>query len=276
MKDKVCIVTGGNAGIGYEIVKSLASMQARVVMVCRNHERGQGAITTIQRELTNCSIDLVLGDLSTISSTKQLGIKLTESYPQIDVLIHNAGVWMTEKIVNEDGLEMSFMVNHLAPFILTQKLIPNLKNSAPSRIVHVNAGLYIKGNVDLAETPYGKDFGRFASYANSKLCAVLTLKEQTARLEGTGVTLNMAHPGVIQTGLGDAKGLMGWLLRQIKRTWSTPAEGAVAPVWLATDPELVNTTGTYFDEKQIMPLDSKAENEQLAKGIWQLSEELMG
>ncbi|MCB0000290.1 MAG: SDR family NAD(P)-dependent oxidoreductase [Anaerolineales bacterium] len=275
MAEKVYVVTGGNAGIGYEIVQTLARQQGRVVMVSRDEARGRAAQRAIHAA-TGGSVDLVVGDVGSVASTRRLADQLLAAYPAIHVLINNAGVWMTKKVVNEDGLEQSFMVNHLAPFMLNHLLLPALKAADPARIVDVNAGLYVNGKVDLAKTPYGKDFGRLRTYANSKLCGVLTLAEQARRLEGSGVTINMVHPGVIHTGLGDSNGVMGWLLRRIKRNWAAPDAGAVAPVWLATAPEVAGKTGLYFNEKAEMPLAAVAQDEALAADLWALSVRLAG
>jgi NAD(P)-dependent dehydrogenase (short-subunit alcohol dehydrogenase family) len=275
MQQKVCVVTGGNAGIGYEIVQALAQQQARVVLVGRNAARGQAAQQAIQAA-TGGTVDLVVGDVGSVASTRQLADSLLADYPAIHVLINNAGVWMTKKVLNEDGLEQSFMVNHLAPFMLNHLLLPALRAAGGARIVDVNAGLYANGKVDLAKTPYGKDFGRIRTYANSKLCGVLTLAEQGRRLEGSGVTINMVHPGVIRTGLGDSSGPIGWLLRWVKRSWATPAQGAVAPVWLATAPEVAGKSGLYFNEKEALALADVAKDEALAADLWALSVRLAG
>lgn len=275
MAEKVCVVTGGNAGIGYEIGQALARQQARVVMVSRSEARGRAAQQAVQAD-TGGTVDLVVGDVGSVASTRQLADTLLASYPVIHVLINNAGVWMTKKVLNEDGLEQSFMVNHLAPFMLNQLLLPALRAADGARIVDVNAGLYANGKVDLVKTPYGKDFGRIRTYANSKLCGVLTLAEQGRRLEGSGVTINMVHPGVIRTGLGDSSGPIGWLLRWVKRSWATPAQGAVAPVWLATAPEVAGKSGLYFNEKEVLALATVAKDEALAADLWALSVRLAG
>lgn len=275
MAEKVCVVTGGNAGIGYEIVQALARQQVHVVMVSRDKARGEAARQAVEAA-TGGTVRLAVGDVGSVASTRRLADTLLAAYPTIDILINNAGVWMTRPVVNEDGLEQSFMVNYLAPFMLNQLLLPALRSAAAARIVDVNAGLYVNGKVDLAKTPYGKDFGRLRTYANSKLCGVLTLAEQARRLAGSGVTINMVHPGVIRTGLGDSRGLVGWLLRLVKRGWADPAEGAVAPVWLATAPEVVGKSGLYFNEQEEMPLAAVAQDAALAAALWALSGRLGG
>lgn len=275
METGAYIVTGANAGIGYEIARALAQQGNHTVLICRNAERGTAALNQLTSQ-TDGAVDLVLGDLSSLAAVRTLAANLLAQYPSIACLIHNAGIWMTHKQLNEDGLELSFMVNHLAPFMLTQLLSERLMASAPARIVYVSAGLYIKGAVDVARTPMGNDFGRIKTYCNTKLCSVLTLEKLAGQFAESNVTVNMVHPGVIRTGLGDSNGIVGWLLRQIKRSWATPEEGADAPVWLATDPALAETTGLYFDEKKEMPLADVAKDTQLANQVWQLSLRLSG
>lgn len=274
MRDKVCVVTGANAGIGYEIVKALTAQKCHVVLVSRNEQKGLDAKDSIVSAVANAKVDLLVGDLSNIASTRALAEQLLSNYPKIDVLINNAGVWMTERTLNEDSLEQSFMTNHLAPFMLNQLLLPSLVAAAPARIVTVSAGLYAKGKIDLEKTPTGEDFSRFASYANSKLCNVLTLKEQARQLEGRGVTINMVHPGVIRSNLGESKGVLAWLIRQVKKTWKTPEQGAQAPVWLAMDAEVSMHNGMYFDEKKVHDLADVAKDQALAAAVWEQSQAL--
>ncbi|MCA9961550.1 MAG: SDR family NAD(P)-dependent oxidoreductase, partial [Anaerolineales bacterium] len=169
MKEKVCVVTGGNAGIGKAIASELARMQAHVVIVSRNREKGELALADIRQEAPMGQVELVVGDLSTAAGTRQLANTLLAQLPHIHVLVNNAGVWLTQRQLNVDGLEMTFMVNHLAPFILTNMLLARLQASAPARIVNVNAGLYVNGRFNLQQTPYGHDFHRLRTYANSKL-----------------------------------------------------------------------------------------------------------
>ncbi|MCB9007192.1 MAG: SDR family oxidoreductase [Ardenticatenaceae bacterium] len=270
-KERVYVVTGGNAGIGKAIVKALAKQQVHVVMVSRDKVRGETAVQEICQTSPNATIDLVVGDLGTVATTHQLARELLERYPKINVLINNAGVWPTKKQINADGLEEGFMVNHLAPFMLNQLLQERLKASAPARIVNVSAGMYANGRVDLHKTPYGHDFHPMRTYASTKLCNMLTFPLEAQQLEGSGVTLNAVHPGVIRTNLGNMRGPLGWIMKLVKRGWATPEQGAVAPTWLATAPELTHTNGKYFNEKETIPLAEAAKNPKLAQQLWQLS-----
>ena len=271
MKDRVCVVTGGNAGIGYAIVQALAQQQANVVMISRDKTRGETAVQAIRNAQPQAKIDLVVGNLGSVASTKKVAEELLARYPNIHVLINNAGIWPTKKRLNEDGLEAGFMVNHLAPFMLNQLLQERLQASAPVRIVNVTAGLYENGRIDLNKTPYGHDFHPIRTYASTKLCNLLCLPLEAVQLAGSGVTINAVHPGVINTKLGAMRGPLGWLMKLVKRSWATPEQGAVAPVWLATAAELAEVNGRYFNEKEETQLAEAAKNGELAAQIWQLS-----
>lgn len=276
MKTGTCIVTGGNAGIGKAIATSLAGMKRHVAIVSRNPEKGEAALRDIRKESGNGSVELVVGNLGTIASTKKLAATLIDRFPDASALVNNAGVWMTRRLINEDGLEYSFMVNHLAPFILSNILLPALKRNAPARVVNVNAGLYVFGALDLYKTPYGHDFSRLRTYMNTKLCNTLFTREFAGIIQGSGVTVNALHPGVIRTNLGDTPGVFGFLLRRMKWVMAPPERGARAPVWLATAPELEGVNGKFFMLKKEIKYSENARDPDLAKRLWKLSAELSG
>lgn len=274
--ERTFIVTGGNAGIGKAIAASLATMNAHVVIISRDQLRGEQAIKDIREANSGGSVDLVVGDLGSVDQVRRLASALLERYPKIHVLINNAGIWPTRRMLNPDGLEASFMVNHMAPFMLSNLLLKRLRGSAPSRIVNVNAGLYVFGRLDLEKTPWGFDFSRFRTYANTKLCNMLFTREFARRIEGSGVTINALHPGVIRTNLGQTKGILGTLLNLAKRFFGTPEEGARAPVWLATNAELETVSGKYFDEKVETEITEAARDMELSNSLWNLSVNLAG
>lgn len=276
MDKKTFIITGANTGIGKAVALELAKQNQNVVIVSRDKQKGLSALDEIKNISGSCGIELIQGDLSSINSCKDLAAVLLEKYPGMNVLINNAGVWKTKCEVNSDGLESTFMVNHMAPFILSNLLFPQLKKNAPAGIVNVNAGLYIKGKLDIEKTPYGKDFTKFGTYANTKLCNVFATCEMARRIEGSGVTINAVHPGVINTGLGDFSGPLGLVLRMAKHFWQTPAKGAEAPVWLATDPSLHNTSGKFFLLKNEMELSDAAKDISLSNRLWEFSSKAAG
>jgi NAD(P)-dependent dehydrogenase (short-subunit alcohol dehydrogenase family) len=244
---KTYIVTGGNSGIGKAIAISLAKMQLHVVITARTEQKAEFALRCIVDESQNRSVESVVGSLDSIASAEQLARTLTDRFPGMAVLINNAGVWQTKRVLNPDGLEISFMVNHLGPFILSTLLFEPLKKNSPARIVNVSAGLYVKGKLDLEGTPAGTDFSAIRTYMNTKLCNVLFTRAFAENHEGSGVTMNAVHPGVIRTNLGNSPGFLGALLKFVKQFWASPEEGAKAPVWLATSSNVEGVNGKYFD-----------------------------
>jgi retinol dehydrogenase-14 len=278
MEKQPYVVTGANAGIGKAIAAVLAGMGRRVVMVSRDPEKGRIAAEEVRAATGSRDVELVVGSLNTVADAVKLAETIRDRYPRIGCLINNAGVWMTKKVLNADGIETTFMVNHLGPFILTNLLAPNLIEGKPARVVNVNAGLYVFGRLDLERTPGGTDFGRFFTYCNTKQANLLFTVDMAGRLEGKGVTVNALHPGVIRTALatGDARGLLGVGIMLWKRFMKTPEEGAAAPVWVATAPELAGVTGRFFyltKEKNILP---KAKDPETAARLWELSVRLSG
>jgi NAD(P)-dependent dehydrogenase (short-subunit alcohol dehydrogenase family) len=274
---RTIVVTGANAGIGKAVALQLAQAGHHVVAVCRDEAKGQAAIAEIRAAAGPAArVDLVRGDVSTVAGVRELATRLLAQYHAIHVLVNNAGVWMTERKLNADGIELTFMVNHLAPFLLTILLLERLKASAPARIVNVNAGLYVKGEADLEKLPAGENFHRFKTYMHSKLCNVYFTTELAHRLEDSGVTVNALHPGVIRTNLGDAPGALGVLIRFAKRFWKTPDDGAKPVVRLAIADDVQGVSGKYFTEREEVPIADNAKNADLSKKLWALSEKLCG
>ncbi len=273
MDEKVCIVTGANRGIGRAIAEGIVRKGHQVILVCRNETTGNFALNKLRS--TFPKTDLVIGDLSSIKSVNTLTQELLNRFPRIDVLIHNAGIWPSQLTKNKDGLEMAFMVNHLAPFYMTHLLLDRLKSSNSARIVLVNAGLYVRGSVDLKRTPWGDDFHRMKTYMNTKLCGILFMRKLAPMLEGTGVTINAVHPGVIRTGLGDFGGVIGVILRGFKLFMGSPKKGAKGPIHLALSSS-VRSNGGYYDKIKEKALVSIALDDTLANELWDLSQELCG
>ncbi len=260
-KMKKVIVTGGNRGIGKAIAQQLLTENNEVIITARKEEEGKAIVEELITITGNSNIHFIQGDLSSIQQCRDLVKRIIESHPDINVLINNAGVWMSEKVLNTDGLEMSFMVNYLAPYILSEGLTPTLTKNKPARIVNVNAGLYVAATLNVKETPAGDDFHNLKTYGRSKLCNTMFTIDYAKELEGSGVTINAVHPGVINTGLGDSPKLMSQLVKVVKRFWKKPEYGAIAPVWLATNPDLEGVNGNFYNEKKLMPYTKNALDE---------------
>ncbi|MDI1446856.1 SDR family NAD(P)-dependent oxidoreductase [Polyangium sp. 6x1] len=269
---KTVVVTGGNRGIGRAVARELITRGCRVVLHARDRARGERALEEL-RGAGPGEVTLVTGDLSTKRGIRETADAILAACPRIDVLIHNAGLWPSERILNEDGLEMAFVVNHLAPFMLNHLLEARLVESR-SRVVQVSAGLYVKGRPDLEKTPTGEDFQPLGTYPTTKLCNLLLVPRFAARWKERGPTILALHPGVIRTGLGDRKGMLGRLLRVVKRLWKSPEEGARPVVRLALDPALDGVTGRYYHldvETELLPI---ARDEALAAKLWSQAEKL--
>ncbi|WP_218011056.1 SDR family NAD(P)-dependent oxidoreductase [Herbidospora mongoliensis] len=253
------VVTGGNRGIGYAVCAELARQGHRVVVVARDAAAGERAVRSLPGEVT-----LVQGDLSTVAGMWALAERLRSACPEIDVLVHNAGLWPSKLTLTSDGLEEAFAVNHLAPFTLNRLLEGHLK-----RVVQVSAGLYVKGRADPDRTPYGKDFHPLRTYADTKLCNVLTLRPFAERWQARGLTIDAVHPGVINTGLGARGGPVGLLLKVAKRFWKTPAQGAEPVVALTAK----STSGRYYDERDEIEMTT---DPALGLRLWEQAEKLSG
>lgn len=269
------LITGGNRGIGKAIAQQLLEEGQKVVIVSRNRAHGQAVVEELKTSSGNSNIEVIQGSLSSIANCKALVQQLKAEHSDINIFISNAGVWMTDRQLNEDQLEKSFMVNYLAPYILCRGLFPVLKSNSPSRIVNVNAGLYIKGKLDLDKTPTGLDFGPIHSYATTKLCSVLFTIDFAREIADSGVTINAVHPGVINTGLGDSPKLISKLIKFVKRFWKPPTYGAKAPSWLAIGNEVEGVNGNYYNEMEVMPYIDAVQDEALQKELRRRTEEIL-
>lgn len=248
---RTAVVTGGNRGIGYAVCEALTHKGFQVAAVTRNPTAPLPP-----------HVEPIAGDLSSRRTVAALAATLSDRYPVIDVLIHNAGIWPTRLNLNEDGIEESFAVNHLAPFQLNLALESRLR-----RVIQVSAGLHVKGEVDPEVTPWGKNFHRMRTYCDTKRANLLLIPEFAARWQD--VTIDAVHPGVIRTNLGDPGGLLGMVLRLVKRRWSPPEAGAAPIVRLTTEAG----TGRYFNIENEEPIPRDPD---LTQRLWTQARELTG
>lgn len=277
VENKVCVVTGGNSGIGRSTAIGLARQGARTVIVSRSRDKGEAAVAYIVEASGSQHVELVVGDIGTFATTRALADTLLARYPEIHVLINNAGLWMTERVVNEDGLENTFAVNHMGAFLLTRLLLDRLKASAPARIVNVSSRGHRLGKVDFDDLQAERGFGKIQAYCNSKLCNVLFTHALAKRLEGTGVTANTVHPGTVKSNLGsNSSGVIRWVFDKVGPVFFlSEAKGARTSIHVATEPSLSDVNGAYFrSSKQVKP--SKAgQDDAAAERLWTVSEALL-
>ncbi|MCH8089124.1 MAG: SDR family oxidoreductase [Chloroflexi bacterium] len=277
MRGKVCMVTGANAGIGRATALGLARMGATVVMVCRNTDRGQEALAWVQQESGNSSVRLLLADLSSQASIHRLATDFKALYPALHVLINNAGIIPRRRILTEDGLETQFAVNHLAYFLLTALLLDVLKAGAPARIINVSSQLHGRAPLDFDDLQSERSYNRVLVYARTKLANVLHSYELARMLEGTGVTANCLHPGVVATNLlADATGLPRAIRFAVRVVRASPEAGARTSLYLATSLEVEGVTGKYFARQRAVPSSKASYDQPAARRLWRISEELTG
>jgi NAD(P)-dependent dehydrogenase (short-subunit alcohol dehydrogenase family) len=244
MKDTVCLVTGANTGIGFEIARGLLSEGRTVVLGCRDLKKGEAARATLVAETGNPNAVLMQVDLANLARLRNFVTKFEAKYQRLDVLVHNAGVWPRTRRRTEDGFELTFGVNHLGPFFLTHLLRPLLEKSAPARVVVLTSSLHFDATLDFEDPMFKvrKHHGGTA-YGQSKLANVLFTLGLARRLVGTRVTVNAVHPGVVATELSrEAPDAV-----RAQKGKLTPKQGAVGPLHLASSAALADVTGAYFE-----------------------------
>ena len=272
MGDRVLIVTGANSGIGKATGLGLARLGGTVVMACRSATRGDAARQDIVRDSGNSKVYLEIVDLASEDSTRSFAEEFTRKYPRLDVLINNAGVYTSHREVTPDGLERTFEVNYLSGFLLTHLLLDLLKKSAPSRIVNVSSRAHSGGTIHFDDLQGEQRYGGFGAYGQSKLAQILFTQELARRLQGTRVTVNACHPGVIRTNLG--MGGTSAVVRFVRMFFKSPEKGAETPIYLAISPEVERVTGQYFANKHVREPSRAAQDPDVARRLFDVSKEL--
>lgn len=278
MDGNVIIVTGSNSGIGKATAKALAGMGATVVLAMRNRERGEMARAEIAEATGDKSASVMVCDLASRDSIKRFSEEFRSRHDRLDVLINNAGAVFAKRRLSVDGIESSMAVNYIGPFLLTRKLLPLLKASAPSRIVNVSSGLSGTAEFDFDDLQREKDYKGMRAYAGSKLMLTTYTLELAKRLEGTGVTANVVEPGFVATKLGRNSGsllnsVMFTLVRPMQITSEKAAENTV---YAATSPELVGVTGKVFSKKQEKETPPITHDGEARRRLWEEALRLLG
>ena len=272
MEGKICLITGGNAGIGLATAVGLARLGAQVVIVSRDRKRGETAVTQIKQAANNKNVDLLVADLSSLAQIRQLAAEFKQQYARLDVLINNAGIVPRTRQVSEDGFEMQFAVNHLASFLLTNLLLDLLKASAPSRIITVASMVHDWASLNFDDLQNERGYNPTGVYGQTKLMNVLFTYELARRLAGTAVTANCLHPGVIPTNLNAA--YMGHT--QGTASMDQLMRGAQTSIYLASSPDVAGVTGQYFVNQQPRHSSAISYDEATARKLWQISAAMTG
>ena len=276
MDGRVCVLTGATSGVGYHAAKRLAKGGARLVLVCRNAEKAARVKDELEGEYQT-SICILLADFSKLADVRKISKAILEEFPRIDVLINNAGIHNTKRILAEDGSEIVFTVNHLASFLFTRLLLPRILESAPARIIQVNSQGHRFGGLDLNDLNWNRRRYRgLPGYGASKVAQLLTVWELADRLKGTGITINAMHPGAVRTNIGMNNGLLyQWYQRYL--IWpmlKDPRISGEAIYYLAAAPEMAAVSGRFFN----LTIDEKpaahALDREIGKRVWKISETL--
>jgi retinol dehydrogenase 12 len=289
MKDKVVVITGATSGIGQVAGETLAGMGARIVQVARDRGRGEAAWKRLRECAPGVAHTLHYADLSRLSEMKRVAREIAAAEPRVDVLINNAGAMFGSRQVTEDGLELTFALNHIAYFVLTHGLRERLVASAPSRVVSTASDAHQGAKLDFDDLQsvraYRGGFFQwlryggpgFKVYGRSKLANILFTRELARRLAGTGVTANCLHPGFVATRFGDQSGgLISFGIRIAKRFALSPQQGAETLVYLASSPEVARVTGKYFCKCRPATPTQEAQDDATAERLWVETARLAG
>jgi NAD(P)-dependent dehydrogenase (short-subunit alcohol dehydrogenase family) len=276
MTGKTVLVTGATNGIGFITARELAKMDATVLMVARDETKGRAKLEEIRKVVPHAKLELLLADLSSMASIRQLATNVITKYSSLDVLVNNAGAFYSERRVSKDGLELTFALNHIGYFLLTNLLLDTLKRSKNARIVSVSSGAHFGAKINFDDLQLEQKFSGWNAYCTSKLMNVLFTKELSRKLEGTGVTANCLHPGFVNTGFaGEAKDFIGRALNFVKNFAAiTPEKGAETMIYLSSSQDVANMTGEYFEKEKIAKVNPIALDSSIAKRLWDVSEKL--
>ena len=278
MAGKSVLVTGGTGGIGKATATGLAALGARVGITGRDPARAEAAAAGIRAAPGSPAVDAFAADMSVQAGVRRLAAQVLDTYPRLDVLVNNAGGFWAHRHVTADGLEHTFALNHLAPFLLTSLLLDRLTASAPARIITVSSGAHARGRIDFDDLQGERNYSGQHAYSQSKLANVIFTYELARRLEGTGVTATVLHPGVVRTGFGaeDQAAYLAVMIRVARLFMKTPAQGAETPIYLASSPQVEGITGRYFVNRKPKTSSKVSYDTTAAARLWQASIDLAG
>ena len=277
MAGKTVLVTGGTSGIGKATALGLATLGAHLAITGRDRDRTEGAAREI-RDAGGGPVDVFVADLSSQAEVRRLADEVLQRFARIDVLVNNVGGFWNTRHVTADGLEHTFALNHLAPFLLTNLLLDRLKQSAPARVVMVASHAQALGRIDFDDLQGERSYSGARAYNQSKLANVLFTYALARRLTATSVTVNALHPGVVRTSFGadDPALVQRLLIPFVLPFMKTPAQGAATSIHLASAPDLEQVTGGYFANSKPKRSSERSYDEAVAARLWQVSADLVG
>jgi NAD(P)-dependent dehydrogenase (short-subunit alcohol dehydrogenase family) len=273
------MVTGATSGLGLATVRQLAALGATVIVVGRDPAKCTAVAESISGGSAAEAVDWLVADFADQEAVRRLAAEVENRHSQIDVLVNNAGATYPKRRLTPEGIELTLAVNHLASFLLTTSLLDRFRASAPARIVNVSSVAHENARFDFDDPAMERGYRPFAAYGRSKLANLWFTYELARRLEGSGVTVNAVHPGLVRTALGDHSGALrrvGWRLLHVayRKQSLAPEEGASAITYLATAPELEDETGRYFVGRRRAESSPASRDPAAAARMWALSEEL--
>jgi len=277
MIGKVCLVTGGTSGIGQVTARELARLGGTVVITARNEDKRKQAVDKLRDETGSSQIEALVADFASQAQVRSLAEEFKRRHNRLDVLVNNAGAIYMRRSLGEDGIEMTFAVNHLAPFLLTNLLLNLIIESAPARIVNVASNSHEGSRINFDDLEGQKSYSFMNAYGQSKLANILFTYELDRRLAGSDVTVNAVHPGYVGTNMGANN---GWLVRMflpINRLWALDVDrGAETVVYLASSPDVDGMSGKYYYQKKAVASSPNSHDEHVARQLWELSAEKTG
>ena len=277
MQGKIVLITGANSGIGFETARQLAQLGAEIIMVCRDAGRGLAAKELIARNTIGSAPTLLIADLSSQASIRDVADEVHSHFSRIDVLINNAGSVFDRRELSVDGIEKTFAVNHLAPFLLTRLLFDLVRASPAGRVITVSSEIH-SASLDFDNLQGEKHYNFLEAYYRSKLENILFTYELARRVAQTGVTVNSLSPGPSATRFGDnmhgLPRLFPMLMKRIPFLFVPPAKGASASVYLASSDEVSGVSGRFFLGRREVRTKPVSYNLQIARRLWDISESL--
>ncbi len=277
MSKPVAVVTGATNGIGQYTAQALAGMGYRVVVVGRSHERCAQTVAHIRTEVPAAEVSSFVADLSAQAEVKALAEYIQRTYDRLDVLLNNAGAYFADRQLSVDGIEMTWALNHMAPFLLSKQLLDMLRASAPARIITVSSDAHRMGRINLDDLQGARKYQGWPAYAQSKLANLLFTYELADRLHGADVTVNALHPGFVASGFGhNNQSLSMRMFAALQRRFAiSVAEGAQTSIYLASHPDVAETTGSYFVKCLPVAAAKHAYDVTTRRRLWEVSERLV-
>jgi NAD(P)-dependent dehydrogenase (short-subunit alcohol dehydrogenase family) len=274
--DKVALVTGASSGIGLHTAIGLARSGMQIVMAGRDRGRTEAARRFVAEHSGSGRMQIALADFSRLAEVRRLAGEILSTHDRLDILVNNAGLFSPKYRLSADGFELTFAVNHLAPFLLTHLLLERLEASSPARIITVTSEAHRGNRIDIGQLPHPQDWTMMRAYGRSKLCNILFTRELASRLHPSEVVATCLHPGMVATAIGQRGGLveLGW--RLMKPFMINPEQGAETPIFLATVADPTSFHGGYVIRKALAQPDAAARDSSVGRRLWQESARLVG